>query len=286
MKFKIGEKIRIKSKDWHNENSKERLIIYGHTRFPPFDERFMCYGEFATIKNIGANEGEYYLDGIGNRDWIWKEDELEPINDDWTVNMPKNIELKKSVTVNIPNDMEVSTNESDGNVTINVQHKEEKVDFNMLEDGKIIFIHNTHGNDWISIFKELHNNEVYVHAAFNVKNNDLFVDLENLWWGWTDNISIRYATKEEKQKIFDELVERANLLWNENELKFEENRWRAENDEQFWYITSEGYISYSYDTRSPIANDLYKLHNYFQTEELAKEVLPKLKEFFSNINRK
>jgi hypothetical protein len=114
MSLKLGDKVRIKSKEWFKNNgffSSESSISD-------------CYGKEATITERKVYG--FYLD-IGPKDLCWLEDCFEPM-EYWSVNMPKDSELKKTVTVNMPNDLDVSTVEYDGNITINVHHKEEKVE--------------------------------------------------------------------------------------------------------------------------------------------------------------
>ena len=186
MSLKVGDKVRIKSKEWYDQ---QNFINVAQCVLD-------CCGKVATITEVKANG--YSLD-IGSKNIRWVESCIEPISDglvstdnDHKLYIPSSAELKKSVTVNVPNDMEVSTHESNGRITINVQHK---------------------------------NNEV-------------------------------------------------------------EDCGRVKNGETYWHITGLGTIIYSIEYFDPMDNILYKLKNYFKTEELAKKALPKYKEFFENLNIK
>ena len=48
-------------------------------------------------------------------------------------------------------------------------------------------------------------------------------------------------------------------------------RWRANKDETYYYVTSDGCTNDSYDTRSDTDNRRFKVWNYFKSSEDAQE---------------
>lgn len=78
MKYKIGDKVRIKSLDWYNQNKDNNGDIVGEVRgifVPPMSK--YC-GEEATITLILAAHA-YCLD-IDNGAWVWSEYMFEETN--------------------------------------------------------------------------------------------------------------------------------------------------------------------------------------------------------------
>lgn len=176
MSLKVGDKVIIKPKEWFDQFGYRNDSIL-----------LKCCGKEAII----TENTEYgYSLNIGPKDWYWMECCFESIGYGYINTC--NSELKKSVIVNVPIDMEVSTHESNGRITINVQHK---------------------------------NNEV-------------------------------------------------------------EDFGRVKNGETYWHITELGTAISGTEKYDPLDDILYKLKNYFKTEELAKKALPKYKEFFENLNIK
>ena len=267
MSLKVGDKVRIKSKEWFKNSgffSSESSVLD-------------CCGKEATI-----TERKVYgfsLD-IGPKDLCWLEACFEPMSY-WAVNIPKDTELKKTVTVNMPNDLDVSTVEYDGNITINILHKQDKKEEPKFKNGDIIYSKTYTGYSYIAIYKCSGSNKSFIsyHVMLS-RNNYITFD------GVCGSDNFRLATKEEKEKLFKELAKREKLHWNAEELKFEKYRWRAERGDRYWHITELGTVLSGPDYHSPYDNILYKLRNYFQTEELAKQALPKYKDFFKNLNIK
>ena len=265
MDLKVGDKVRIKSKEWFKNNgffSSESSISD-------------CYGKEATITERTVYG---YSVNIGPKYLCWLETCFEPMSY-WSVNLPKDTELKKTVTVNMPNDLDVSTVEYDGNITINVNHKE--VEEPKLKNGDIIYSKTYTGYSYIAIYKGPASNESLISYHIMLSGNDYII-----FDGICSADNFRLATKEEKEKLFKELANQKQLRWNAEEFKFEPISWRAEHGEMYWHITGLGTIISSIEYFDPMDNILYNLRNYFQTEELAKQALPELKEFYKNLNIK
>ena len=272
MDLKVGDKVRIKSKE-----------LFKNSGFFSSESSVLdCCGKEATITEITVYG--FSLD-IGPKDLCWLEACFEPMGY-WSANMPKYTELKKTVTVNVPNDMEVSTEEYDGNITVKIQHKEEKVEGPKFKNGDIIYVQERAGG-YIAIFQNMRDDVIDVHASLCLKTGLIYTNLNGKEILHRNNIlSIIYATKEEKKELFDKLAKQKQLHWNAEEFKFEPIRWRAEHGEMYWHITGLGTIIYSIEYFNHMDNILYNLRNYFKTEELAKKALPKYKEFFENLNIK
>ena len=269
MDLKVGDKVRIKSKEWFKNSgffSSESSVLD-------------CCGREATITERTVYG--FSLD-IGPKDLCWLEACFEPMSY-WSVNMPKDSELKKTVTVNMPNDLDVSTVEYDGKITINIHHKEDKKEEPKFKNGDILLLTSNCGFEYITIFKEMDNAIIYVYTAINIANNR-FVENNGFFRDKMSNV--RKADYDERERMFKELANQKQLRWNAEELKFEKYRWRAERAERYWHITELGTVISSSDYYSPYDNILYKLRNYFETEELANKALLKWKEFFKNLNIK
>lgn len=78
MDYKIGDKIKIKSLNWYNQNKDDNGDIVCENRgifVPPMSK--YC-GKEATITSI-LTAHAYYLD-IDNGTWIWNEDMFKETN--------------------------------------------------------------------------------------------------------------------------------------------------------------------------------------------------------------
>ena len=76
MKYKVGDKVRIKSLDWYNENKDEDEIVElsTHVFIPEMIEH--C-GQIVTIKDVFEDTDDnvvYYMEEI---DWDWTDEMIE-----------------------------------------------------------------------------------------------------------------------------------------------------------------------------------------------------------------
>lgn len=98
--------------------------------------------------------------------------------------------------------------------------------------------------------------------------------------------SLRHATAEEKQKLFDAMA-KDGKRWNAEAKKVEDikpKRWRAELNKHYWYLDSFLIVSGDLE-RLVTSNDLrYNLGNYFKTKEQAEEASEKIEELLKQIN--
>lgn len=270
MNLEVGDKVRIKSKEWF-----EQFGCYN-------DDLSYCCGKEATIT---ARTVYGYSINIGPKDLCWLETCFEPMSN-WAVNMPKDTELTKTVTVNMPNDLDVSTVEYNGKITINILHKEEKVEKQKFKNGDIIYVEESDGG-YVAIFQNMWDDVIDIHAVLHLRTGLVYTNLNGKEILIRKNIlSIRFATDEEQRQLFDALAKQKNICWNIEDKKFEEYRWRAEKGGEYWYISAIGEVCSFIDNYLSCDNTIFKLRNYFETEDIANKALPKLKEFYKNLNIK
>ena len=60
-------------------------------------------------------------------------------------------------------------------------------------------------------------------------------------------------------------------------------RWRAENNNIYFFLDSFNEVKYNFEMNDIADNKRYKLGNYFKTEEEAKIISEKFKEFWNDI---
>lgn len=94
--------------------------------------------------------------------------------------------------------------------------------------------------------------------------------------------SIRVATEEEKQQLFDKMEEEG-LRWNAKEKRVEKIRWRAKKYGSYYYLDSLLCASPEGEYQSCDSNDRWNCGNYFRTrvqaERAAKALKDALKKF-------
>ena len=193
------------------------------------------------------------------------------------------------ITINcitVPDGTDVKTAVENGNLVITFSKKSE-VEEPKFKKGDVVFL-NIQGDDkiyqHIIITKSIYGNRHYFYVDFCINDNELCYGYESMWFSKENIKSIRYATDEEKQELFNKLANQKQLRWNAEEFKFEPIRWRAKKGGKYWYIGDDGEIHESTDIRSCFDKRRYNFCNYFQTKELIKQSFPKLKEFFKSLS--
>ena len=106
-----------------------------------------------------------------------------------------------------------------------------------------------------------------------VKEICLSDDVEKRW----GNATLRYATDEEKQILFDKMKEQG-LQWNAEEKRVEKIRWRAKKGGDYYFIDINLTVKSIDDTYSTFDNGLWNALNYFHTEEYTAEAARRVKE--------
>ena len=107
-------------------------------------------------------------------------------------------------------------------------------------------------------------------------NNTGLCDIEDI-------ISIHFLSKPSTDFLFQELERQKKLWWNGDEKKLEKYRFKAREGEIYWYIDGEGCVTHGTDRRGYISDLRFELGNYFETEEEANSVAPKVKELYNKI---
>lgn len=197
------------------------------------------------------------------------------------------METTNKITINgitVPDGTDVKTAVENGNLVITFSKEESEVKEPKFKNGDITFIEESDGG-YIAIVQFVLDDIIEIHAVLHLKTGLVYTNLNGKEILIRKNIlSIRYATEEEKQELFNKLAKQKQLSWNIKERKFEEYRWRAEKGEKFWFITSNGIVDYAIDNYQKIGYMCFHSRNYFQTEELANKALPKWKEFFESLS--
>lgn len=105
-------------------------------------------------------------------------------------------------------------------------------------------------------------------------DGDLVISYEYDRWGTN---TLRLATEEEKQKLFD-AMKAADLRWNAEEKRVEKIRWRANDKRAYYCIREQGDVMVNYEAGFPSDEDKWVFGNYFRTEEQAEVAAEAIKE--------
>ena len=97
-------------------------------------------------------------------------------------------------------------------------------------------------------------------------------------WG---NGTLRYATEEEKQLLFDKMKEQG-LRWNAEEKRVEKIRWRARKSEEYCFMNTDLTTVYTTELGDDIDTKRYNALNYFRTKEKNEEAAKRIKETLRN----
>lgn len=119
--------------------------------------------------------------------------------------------------------------------------------------------------------------EAGFHLFYIGLNCDGFIEkADSINSRWGDN-TLRLATEEEKQLIFDKMREQG-LKWNAEEKRVEKIRWRAKRHEDYYYIYMDLKALYISETYNSFDNKLWDNLNYFRTKEQTEEAARRVKE--------
>ena len=92
MKYKVGDKVRVKSLDWYNKNSKNSAVVKNGVSFT--DSMLKYCGMTAVV--VGIYYDSYDID-IDNKEWYWYDWMFE---DDYLNEADYNcVELKDTIEV-------------------------------------------------------------------------------------------------------------------------------------------------------------------------------------------
>lgn len=182
-------------------------------------------------------------------------------------------------TFEIPKGCNRVTIEQQGNQIITTFEPEVK-----FKDGDILYApYDGQASECIFIFKSTHHENNNCYAGI-VCGFGVFFD------GYDVIGNFRYATKKEKQLLFDALA-KVGKKWNSEKKCIEDlnpKRWRAEEGCPYYYAMPYkgclGYCCDDIDYRSGNDNKRYKAGNYFKTEAEANSAGLKMKELLIQIN--
>lgn len=85
------------------------------------------------------------------------------------------------------------------------------------------------------------------------------------------------ATEEEKQMMHDAL-KKQGLQWNAEEKRVEKIRWRANREENYYFLNIVLSVVSVIETNNSFDQELLDSYNYFRTSEQAKEAARRIKE--------
>ena len=175
------------------------------------------------------------------------------------------IEFKAGDTIIIPKGCKAVI--KDGNV---VFEREEK-----FKEGDILAIADCIKDTHPFIYKRTRDNGFHSFYIGLAAYNELCVcDNPNYNWG---NGTLRYATEEEKQQLFNKMKEQG-LRWNAEEKRVEKIRWRAEDDKEYYYVGNQGLLMVDKEDGICADKNRYEYGNYFRTSEQAEEAVKRVKE--------
>lgn len=190
------------------------------------------------------------------------------------------ITLKAGDSLNIPEGCKAIVKD---NVVVFEKEKKEETKTQEFKDGDVLT--SLSDSKVVFIFKEDESkqkdnrNGYYVCHIYVSCSIGYVIDVptkESLsFCGHKDDV--RLATNEEKQILFDKMKEHG-LRWNAEEKRVEKLRWRASIDEKYHHISKlldynseiEGFLDFD--------EEMWKVGNYFRTEEQAKEAARRIKE--------
>lgn len=97
---------------------------------------------------------------------------------------------------------------------------------------------------------------------------------------WTGKEGCRYATEQEKSAFLERLEKECKQRWNPETKQIEDIRWRAENENIYYYVSTYMSVKQEEDIRTDFDGRLYECGNYFRTSEAAQKVADQIKEIF------
>ena len=94
-----------------------------------------------------------------------------------------------------------------------------------------------------------------------------------------DPTGYRYATEEEKRRLFDALAKEGKR-WNAEEKRIEDVRWRATENQRYYCVSEYCEVESSSDAYGYADTRHHNVGNYFRTKEAAEKVASKIREIF------
>lgn len=155
---------------------------------------------------------------------------------------------------------------------LDFEFKEDKPEV-MFSDGDILYApYDGQASECIFIFKSTHDEKKYCYAGF-ICGFDVYFN------GYVRG-NFRYATKKEKQLLFDALA-KVGKKWNADKKCIEElkpERWMAKIYEPYYVLDDFFEVCESEENNDKIDNKRYNAGNYFRTEQQAKDFAEQIKQ--------
>ena len=267
MKYKVGDKVRIKSIDWYNKNKDENnwVSMKYSTKVFNLGMSRLC-GMTATILSIQKEFGSYKID-IDNGLYFWT---CEMFDETYNENKMKN----KKVKITLPKNCEVDNVKAsieDGYLVVEYTPKEKfsPKDGDILSCGERIVIYKWSDFDGAMA--------VYYYLASNGMGG---IPIGSGYGcGYTHTYHL--ASESEKEKLFSYMKENG-YTFNQETKRVEKIRWRAERENSYYFINSIGNGIGEEEGNCCIDTERFKIGNYFKTEEEAQEYANKFKELLKD----
>lgn len=111
------------------------------------------------------------------------------------------------------------------------------------------------------------------HIGLDVLSSIILPNCTDERWG---NGTLRHATGEEKQLLFDRMKEQG-LKWNAEEKRVENIRWRAGIGEKYFSFDTALRVQQFVEDNNTYDNAVYDALNYFRTKEQNEEAARRVK---------
>lgn len=190
------------------------------------------------------------------------------------------ITLKAGDSLQIPEGCKAVIND---NVVVFEEEKKEEAKTQEFKDGDVLT--SLFDNKVVFIFREdeskqkYNENGYYVCHIYVSDSAGYAIEVPTKdslsFCGHKDDV--RLATNEEKQLLFDKMKEQG-LRWNAEEKRVEKIRWRAKKGEGYIFLNINLTGVGATEKNDAFDNKLWVDHNYFRTQEQAKEAAKRVKD--------
>lgn len=175
------------------------------------------------------------------------------------------MELKAGDIITIPEGCKAIV--KDGNVKI--------VKVQEFKDGDILSSTDKYNSHCPFIYKKTDSKEFYhFYVCIDISGDICFpyhLEIRR------DDTTLRYATEEEKQLLFD-TMKKKGLRWNAEEKRVEKIRWRARRNEIYYYVKEDLEVANTIETYNPCDNKRWNDLNYFKVEGQAEQAAKRIRE--------
>lgn len=266
MKYKKGDKVRVKSLEWFNINKGDDgdVLCDDAVHFTP--DMTPCCSKIVTISEVFLSYG-YSIKG-SFKDYIWTDEMFEGF-----------AEPDIKITIAIPTD---NVLEKD---SIRVEYNEESNEVILTADKENTY--KPRVGDYVTLLPSYSNTSIKaIIVGISDSNHLTYIKVStnssyDICECDTSIVKINLATPEEKQ-VMNTILSYCNVVWNPTKYKLEQKRWRAKESEYYYYITNIGEVYKTVEHNYNWNNDYYQFGNYFRTEQQAKDKAKQLKNFFQS----